>query len=169
MHNLKVNEQIKSSEVMLILDSGEKHGVISRQDAMDMASDHGLDLVQVSSRKNGQVPVCRMTDYGKMKYKQSKKEKKQQHHITVKEMRINFSIDVHDLMTKNNKVNSFLKKGYKVKYVLLLKGRQRSLFGKKELSEKMGSLVSQFKDMADCDDPTFSRDSAIVMIHPKTV
>jgi translation initiation factor IF-3 len=169
MHDLKVNEQIKSSEVMLILENGEKHGVVSRSEALAMADDEGWDLVQVSPARNGQAPVCKMADYGKMKYKQSKKEKKQQHHITVKEIRVNFAIDEHDLATKNNQVKNFLKKGHKVKYVLQLKGRQRSLFGKEDLTEKINSLASEFLSLADCDKPAFSRDSAIVMMHPKTI
>jgi translation initiation factor IF-3 len=167
MHDFKVNEQIKSNRVMLVLENGDKHGVITTKEALSIADSLGLDLIQVSPGGKGKDPVCKTADYGKMKYKQSKRDKKQQHHITVKEIRINFMIDPHDLNTKNKRVEGFLKKGYKVKYVLQLKGRQRSLFRKEDLVNKLNSLVPQFEHLADCDKPSFTTDSAIIMMHPK--
>jgi len=113
---------------------GNQLGVVSRSEALDIAADRKLDLVKIAP--TAKPPVCKIMDYGKFKYEQSKKEKeskKKQKMIQVKEIRLSINIDSHDMMTKANNVNKFLKNGDKVKGAGRGKGRKR---GKKEGGEE---------------------------------
>jgi translation initiation factor IF-3 len=104
---------------------GNQLGVVSRSEALDIAADRKLDLVKIAP--TAKPPVCKIMDYGKFKYEQSKKEKeskKKQKMIQVKEIRLSINIDSHDMMTKANNAIKFLKNGDKVKVSLRFKGRQ---------------------------------------------
>ena len=99
----RLNEDITSSEVRLISEDGEQLGVVSIEVALDKAREVGLDLIEVGP--NTKPPVCKILDYGKLKYEEKKKQqlsKKKQHVIKVKEIRLRPRIDDHDLMTKLN-------------------------------------------------------------------
>ena len=120
----RVNERIRIREVRLIDEEGNQIGVIPTREALDMARERGLDLVEVAP--NASPPVCRLMDYGKFRYEQSRKErdsKKNQHVVKVKEVRIEPKIGDHDLETKGRQAAKFLESGDKVKLTVLFRGR----------------------------------------------
>ena len=121
----QINEQIRDRSVRVVAEDGEQLGVMSSQEAMTIADEKGLDLVKVSP--SAKPPVCKIMDYGKFRFEQSKKikeAKKNQKIIVLKEMRLSAMIDTHDLEVKANTVNKFLKAGDKVKISIRFKGRQ---------------------------------------------
>ncbi|MCR5202845.1 MAG: translation initiation factor IF-3 [Lachnospiraceae bacterium] len=123
--NLSVNEQIRDKEVRLIGEKGNQLGVMSAKDAMKLAREQDLDLVKVAP--NAKPPVCKIVDYGKYRYEQSRKEKearKKQKTTEVKEIRFSPNIDVNDLNTKANQARKFITKGDKVKVSLRFRGRE---------------------------------------------
>jgi len=120
----RVNERIRIREVRLIDDEGNQVGIIQTRDALEMARERGLDLVEVAP--NAIPPVCRLMDYGKFRYEQSRKERdsrKTQHVIRLKEVRIEPKIGDHDLETKGRQAAKFLDGGDKVKLSVLFRGR----------------------------------------------
>jgi len=121
----RVNERIRIREVRLIDDAGEQVGIIATRDALEMARERGLDLVEVAP--NAIPPVCRLMDYGKYRYEQSRKEResrKNQHVVELKEVRIRPKIDDHDLETKGRQAAKFLDAGDKVKLTVTFRGRE---------------------------------------------
>lgn len=119
-----VNERIKFKEVQLIGPEGENFGKVSSKEALQKSLDLGLDLYCVSPNSN--PPVCRILDYGKYKFDKEKKEreaKKNQKKTIVKEIRFTATTDKHDLETKARAAIEFLKKAYKVKVSVFIKGR----------------------------------------------
>lgn len=119
-----MNERIRIREVRLIDEEGNQVGVIATRDALEMARERGLDLVEVAP--NASPPVCRLMDYGKYRFEQSKKERdsrKNQHVIKLKEVRIEPKIGGHDLVTKGRAAQRFLDGGDKVKINVLFRGR----------------------------------------------
>jgi translation initiation factor IF-3 len=122
---LRVNDQIRISPVRLIDEDNNQVGVVETEEAKRMATDAGLDLVEVSGASR--PPVCRIMDYGKWKYAQQKKEQKAKAHAKkseLKGMRLRPNIDDHDLSIKVNKAREFLEDGDKVQFVMLFRGRQ---------------------------------------------
>ena len=121
----RVNERIRIREVRLIDEEGTQVGIIPTRDALEMARQRGLDLVEVAP--NAVPPVCRLMDYGKFRYEQSRKEResrKNQHVVELKEVRIRPKIDDHDLETKGRQAAKFLDAGDKVKLTVLFRGRE---------------------------------------------
>jgi translation initiation factor IF-3 len=120
-----VNDQISHPEVRLIDLEGNQVGIIKTEDAQRMADDAGVDLVQVAAKAD--PPVCRLLDYGKLKYKAQKKaaeaRKKTATH-TVKEIRVRYSTDTHDLDTKVRMARRFLDGGDKVRFLMRFRGRE---------------------------------------------
>ena len=119
----RVNEQIRVREVRIVGDGGST--VVPIRQALDMAHDQGVDLVEISP--NAQPPVCRIVDYGKFKYDQMKREKeakKKQHVVEIKEIRLTPNIDTNDLNTKMNAARKFLQGGDRVKITLRFRGRE---------------------------------------------
>jgi translation initiation factor IF-3 len=109
----------------VIDDEGRQLGVLNIRDALETAERAGLDLVEVAP--SAEPPVCKITDYGKLRYEQSKKEKegrKAQHVIKVKEIKVSATITEHDLGIKVRQAHSFLEKGNKVKVSCFLRGRE---------------------------------------------
>lgn len=122
-----VNESIKAKEVRVIGPDGEQIGIMSSDNALRTAYDKGLDLILISP--NAQPPVCRITDYGRYRYEQEKREKeakKKQNIIEVKEVQLSCRIDTHDFETKVKHALRFLGEGNKVKVVLRFRGREMS-------------------------------------------
>ena len=120
-----INEQIRDREVRVVSADGEQLGVMSSRDAMKLAREAELDLVKIAPK--AQPPVCKIIDYGKYKYEQSRREKeakKKQKTIEVKEVRLSPNIDVNDLNTKIAAARKFLAKGNKVKVTLRFRGRE---------------------------------------------
>jgi len=124
---LNVNEKIRAREVRLINQNGENVGVVSTLDALNMARDVGLDLLEISP--NAVPPVCKIMDYGKWKYEESKKQseaKKAQKVVETKELKIRPNIDVHDFQVKIKAAERFIDDGNKVKFTVRFKGREIS-------------------------------------------
>lgn len=123
--DLRVNRQIRAHEVRLIDENGEQKGVMKTFDAIRMAEEAGLDLVEVSPNAN--PPVCKILDFGKYRYELEKKQrdaKKNQAVIKVKEIRMQPKIDKHDLETKSKFIAEFLTEGNKVKVSIRFRGRE---------------------------------------------
>ena len=120
-----INEQIRDKEVRLVGADGEQLGVVSVKEAQSMAREQGLDLVKVAPKAN--PPVCKIIDFGKFRYEQTKREKeakKKQNIISVKEVRLSPNIEEHDINTKMKQANKFLTKGDKVKVSVRFRGRE---------------------------------------------
>ena len=116
---------IRVPQVRLIGVDGSQLGLHNTDDAMRIAMDQGLDLVEVSP--NSDPPVCKIMDYGKFKYEQAmkaKKAKKHQHVVQIKEIKFRPKIDIHDYETKKRHVIRFLEAGAKVKVTIMFRGRE---------------------------------------------
>ena len=122
----QINEEIRAEEVRLIDENGEMRGIVSIDEALRLADEANLDLVNISP--NAAPPVCKILDYGKYRYEQQKKEKtakKNQHVTEIKEIRLSASIEDHDVEVKAKNAIKFLKDGDKVKVSLRFRGRER--------------------------------------------
>lgn len=116
---------IRAPQIRVVDEAGEQLGIMSPEDALRDAEAKGLDLVEVAP--NAQPPVCRMIDYGKYRYQQSKRlkeAKKHQHTITLKEIKYRPKISTHDFDFKTNHVKEFLLAGNKVKLTIMFRGRE---------------------------------------------
>ena len=121
----RTNEQITASEVRVISSTGQQLGIISIREALNHAEDEGYDLVEVSP--DARPPVCKIIDYGKLKYREqkSKKEaKKKQKTIEVKEIKMRPGIDKHDYQVKVKALAKFIGEGNKVKVSMRFRGRE---------------------------------------------
>jgi len=121
----RINYQITSPTVRLIDEEGKQVGIVSIKEALKIAQEKELDLVEISKEAN--PPICKILDFGKYLYEQSKKEQKQKAKSRadkLKEVRISARISDHDLQTKINQARKFLEKKYKVSVSLFLKGRE---------------------------------------------
>ena len=122
---MPINEQIKANKVQVIDEQGEKRGVMGIHDALDLAYKKKLDLVLVAP--NAEIPVCKIMNYGKYKFEQSKKEKeakKKQKIFEIKEIRITPNIEQHDFEFKLKNAQKFIEDGYKVKITVRFRGRE---------------------------------------------
>ena len=150
----RVNELIDESVVVLIDHEGENRGEISIGDAMEMAADAGLDLVEVSP--NAKPPVCKILDYGKYKYQAQKKAseaRKKQKTIEIKEIKMRPNIDTHDYDVKMRAIRRFFENGDKVKVTLRFRGREMA-------HQELGvQLLNKVKDETE--------EQAKVESHPK--
>jgi translation initiation factor IF-3 len=120
-----VNDRIRAREVRVIDENGEQMGIMFARDALILARQRDLDLVEVAP--NAVPPVCRLLDYGKFRYEQTKKERdsrKTQHNAVIKEVRLEPNIAEHDLETKVKMARRFLEDGDKVRLTVQFKGRQ---------------------------------------------
>ena len=143
MHQL--NEEIRDKEIRLIGETGEQLGIMSSADALHIADERGLDLVKISPQAT--PPVCKLMNYGKYRFEQSKREKearKNQHVVEIKEIRMSPGIDVGDFNTKLKNAQKFLKDGNRVKVTVRFRGREMA---HTSLGEQ---LLKQFG--ADCDE-----------------
>ncbi len=109
----------------LIGEDGQQLGIVNLQTALDAADEANLDLVEIAP--NASPPVCRILDYGKFRYEKQRKvkqNKKKQHTVQVKEIRLRPAIDDHDLLTKLAKAQKFLADGSKLKFTVMFRGRE---------------------------------------------
>ena len=123
----RLNNEITADKIRLISEKGEQLGIVSLEAALEQTQESGLDLIEIAP--NGRPPVCKMVDYGKLKYEKKKKQqqsKKKQHVIKIKEIRLRPRIEEHDLMTKLNQGRKFLSNGAKLKVTLMFRGRELS-------------------------------------------
>jgi len=121
----RINERIRVPEVRLIDEKGEQVGVVKIQDALDLAREKDLDLVEISAE--ARPPVCRLLDYSKYKYEQEQRRKaarKHQQQVTVREMKLRPKIATHDYETKKGHILRFLKHQDKVKVTIMFRGRE---------------------------------------------
>jgi translation initiation factor IF-3 len=142
---IRTNDRIRAREIRVIDDEGQQIGILTPYDALKMAREKNLDLVEISPTAT--PPVCRIMDYGKFLYQQEKKEreaKKHQKVIVVKEVKFRINVDDHDYETKKNHVLRFLDEGDKVKATIFFRGREmtRTNLGR-EILERL------IKDIAD--------------------
>ncbi|MBB3063785.1 translation initiation factor IF-3 [Limibacillus halophilus] len=120
-----MNDMINVRKVRIIDAEGENRGVVTIEEALDLAAESGLDLVEISP--NVDPPVCKVMDYGKFKYEAQKKKneaKKKQKIIEIKEIKMRPNIDQHDYDVKMRAINRFLEDGDKVKVTLRFRGRE---------------------------------------------
>jgi translation initiation factor IF-3 len=151
---VRVNNMIRARQVRVIDEEGNQLGIMSPYDAIREAEERGLDLVEVAAK--AVPPVCRIMDYGKYRYQQSKRakeSKKHQHTITVKEIKYRPKIDEHDFQFKTNHVREFLQEGDKVKITIMFRGREMAHpeFGREILQKVVEStkdLVTEPVDVA---------------------
>ena len=123
----RVNDRIRAPEVLVIDENGEKRGVMPIEDALALAEEAGLDLVEVAPNAN--PPVCKILDYGKFKYQAQKRAaeaRKKQKTIEVKEIKMRPTIDTHDYEVKMRSLRKFISKGDKVKVSIRFRGREVS-------------------------------------------
>jgi len=154
---------IRVREVSVIGDDGEPLGIIPTEEAIKMAEDQGLDLVEVAPNSN--PPVCRVMDYGKHKYKASKKAheaKKKQKIVHVKEVKFRPNTDQHDFDFKMKHVQRFLENGDKAKVVIFFKGREivHREFGQKVLER----IAEQTEDIAIIEQSAKQEGRTLVMV-----
>jgi translation initiation factor IF-3 len=122
---LRVNRDVRAPKVRVITEKGEQLGIMSSREALERAIEMGMDLVEIAP--NADPPVCKIIDYGKLRYQQTKKDKenkKAQHQVKVKELKLKPNIDKHDLGIKINHAREFLSKGHKVRFTCMFRGRE---------------------------------------------
>ena len=129
---MPINYDIDAAEVRVVDDTtGEQLGVLPLREAVSKATAKGLDLVLMAAKSN--PPVCKIMDYGKYKYEQSKKAnlaKKRQHVMQIKEVKVGANTDIHDMDVKMKAAKKFLSQGNKVKVSLRFRGREMAHTGR---------------------------------------
>jgi translation initiation factor IF-3 len=164
---VRVNRRIRAREVRVIGSEGNQVGVIRLDEALRLAEEEGLDLVEVSP--NTVPPVCRIMDYGKFKYERKKKlqeSRKKQAVIQMKELKIRPKIDEHDLQIKLKYLKSFLEDGDKVKITMMFRGREIAL-GQAGM-KIMKDIVAQVSEFAVAEkEPKFEGRNVVMVLLPK--
>ena len=151
----RINEKIRGKEFRIISFDGEQLGIMTAEQALNLASSQGYDLVEIAP--SATPPVCKIMDYSKYKYEQTRKlkeAKKNQKQVVVKEIKVTARIDSHDLETKLNQVTKFLEKENKVKVTLVLFGREKmhanlGVTTLDEIAEKFAETAEVEKKYAD--------------------
>ena len=150
VQDYRVNRQIRAREVRLIDETGKQVGIVSLQEALKLAEEKGLDLVEIAPQ--AKPPVCKIMDYGKFKYELKKKErearkKQREHQIEVKDIRMKVRIEEHDLRVKLKHMREFLEDGDKVRVRLRFRGRENI---HPELGEKLFKrIVEELQDVSE--------------------
>ena len=146
---MQLNEEIRDKEVRVISADGEQLGIMSAKEALKKAEEKNLDLVKIAPQ--AQPPVCKIMDYGKYRFEQTKTAKESQKHqriIETKEIRLSLNIDTHDFDTKANQAMKFLKTGHKVKVSIRFRGREMAhpQIGE-ETMKKFAEVCSEFSSV----------------------
>lgn len=144
---MRRNDQIRVREVRLIGADGEQLGIVERNQALQMARDAGLDLVEVAA--TAEPPVCRIMDYGRYKYEAQKKKqeaKKRQTVIQIKEIKLRPKTDEHDYQTKVGHVRRFIEGGDRCKVTIFFRGRE--IVHKDRGQTMLERVVEDTKDIA---------------------
>ena len=140
----RINEQIKVSPLRIIGENGEQLGVVERDAALRLATEAGLDLVEVAP--DVRPPVCRLMDFGKFKYRQAKRShKSKSHEVKLKEIRIRPKTEAHDRDTKIRRAREFLEAGDKVMVNMLFRGREMAHLD--FATQNMQAFVEQLADV----------------------
>lgn len=167
INDLMINEEIRDREVRVVDQNGAQLGVMPVKQALDMAEEMQLDLVKIAPQ--ARPPVCKIMDYGKYRFEQSKKERefrKNQRVITVKEVRLSATIEDHDIDVKLKNAIKFLKDGNKVKATIRFRGRQitHSEIGRQVMTE----FAERIKEYGTVDKtPQIEGRNMSMMISPK--
>ncbi|MFN3870675.1 MAG: translation initiation factor IF-3 [Aquificaceae bacterium] len=154
MQEYRVNRQIRAKEVRLIDEKGKQIGIVPLQEALKIAEEKGLDLVEVAPQAN--PPVCKILDYGKFIYELKKKEKEarkkqKEHAIEVKDMMLSLRIDEHDLQVKLRHMREFLMDGDKVRVRIRFRGRENL---HPELGDKLANrIIEELSDVGQLEAP----------------
>lgn len=159
----RINERIRVPEVRLIDEKGNQIGIVRTDDALRMARDKNLDLMEVSP--NSRPPVCKICDYGKFKYEKKKKDhaaKKKQVVIKTKEVQLRPTTEEHDLDYKFKNIRQFLEDGDKAKISIMFRGREMAYVdqGRKVLER----LVDQMKDCSTVESPPKLEGKKLIVI-----
>jgi translation initiation factor IF-3 len=159
----RVNEQIRIPQIMVIGENGESLGLMSPEEARRIAYDNGLDLVEVAP--NARPPVCKIMDYGRFRYEQRKRTKKQ-HQTETKILKLRPKTDPHDLETKLRHARRFLEDGDRVRFVVRMRGRERAVT--ERWVAQLNNLIDQLKDVAHVTGPpTLEGGGVTATIEPK--
>jgi translation initiation factor IF-3 len=162
-----INEKIRVKEVRLIDENGAMVGVVPTYDAIRMAREKELDLVEVSPK--AAPPVARIMDYGKFKYETAKKAaeaKKKQTIIQVKEMKLGLKIEEHDLQFKLKHLRGFLEEGDKIKLTIMFRGRE--VLHRDKGEQLAVKVIDALKDVGDVEQrPKFDGRNIIIVFGPK--
>lgn len=166
--NLRINRQIRAPRVRVIGPDSKQVGVIPTREALTLAEEAGLDLVEIAP--NVDPPVCKIIDYGKYRYDQTKREKeskKSQHQVKVKEIKLKPNIDEHDFLTKQKQARQFIEKGNKVKVTCSFRGREMAY---PEIGEKLVQrMCDGLEDVAQAESAVkMMGRSLIVVLAPST-
>lgn len=166
--SLKINKQIRAVKVRVIGFDGQQLGILPLKEALDLAKEEDLDLVEVAP--NAEPPVCKIMDYGKYRYDATKREKdnkKAQHQVRIKEVKLKPNIDENDFLTKLKQAKSFIEKGNKVKITCSFRGRELAYpeLGRKVIS-KMSEGLQEVGNLES--EPVLMGRSLICVIAPGT-
>ena len=165
----QINERIRFPEIRVIDSDGAQLGIITPNEAMEIADERGLDLVLVS--ETADPPVCRIMDYGKYKFEQEKKAreaKKKQHTADVKDVKMRYKIDEHDYQVRINQAKRFLKAGDKVKATVNFRGREiQHAHLAKELLDRMATDLATEADIQQA--PKREGRNMMMFLSPKKV
>ena len=162
----KANERIRSPQVQVINSEGKNLGTLPTQEAINIAKQEGLDLIEISPNAN--PPVCKIIDIGKYKYDLQKKAnnaKKKQKTVSLKELKLRPGTEIHDYNFKLKNAKKFLSKGDKVKFTVRFKGREMQHV---ELGKKlMNRIIEDTKDIGKVEThPKFEGKQMIMIIQP---
>ncbi|MCH5353359.1 MAG: translation initiation factor IF-3 [Acutalibacter sp.] len=164
---LQINEQIRDKELRVVDSDGSQLGIMSLQQALDLAEQRNLDLVKIAPQ--AKPPVCKIIDYGKYRFEQSKREKEQrknQRVVEIKEVRLSLNIDTHDFETKKNHAVRFISEGNKVKASIRFRGRE---MGHPELGQEiMRRFAEAMSDVANVEKaPKLEGRTMLMFLAPK--
>ncbi len=166
----RINEKIKAPKLRVVDENGKQIGIMSRDEALSLAYEKGLDLVEVAPNAN--PPVARIMDYGKFKFMQKKKEKEakkaQSHQQKLKEIKLRLSISDHDLDVKMKHAREFLEDGYKVQVRIFLRGRE--IEHKERAKTLLDKVIGKLIDIATFETKPFKEESRdlITIFTPKS-
>lgn len=141
MKDTRINHQIRARELQVIGENGENFGTLPFSEAMKLAGEQNLDLIEISPNSN--PPVAKIADYGKFQYDQKKKQKQQKasaHIVETKTIQIKPATGEHDLQLKAKKISEWLKEGHRIKLDLFLAGRAKYM-DRKFLDERMQRVL----------------------------
>ena len=162
----RTNEKIRATQVRVINSDGQNLGTLSTQEAINIAKQKGLDLIEISPNAN--PPVCKIIDIGKYKYdlqKKANKAKKKQKTVNLKEIKLRPVTEIHDYNFKIKNAQKFLSKGDKVKFTVLFKGRemQHTHLG----HELMQRIINDTNDLGKVEvQPKFEGRQIIMIVQP---
>lgn len=164
---IRVNHRIRVPEVRVIGADGNMLGVMATHEAMRMAQDQGLDLVEINPKS--MPPVCKILDFGKYKYEEKKKNaeaKRKQTIVEVKEVKLRPKTDDHDLAFKVKAARRFLEAGHKVKFTVRFRGRE--ITHPEKAHEQLNTLIQGVEDLANVETrPAMEARTMMLIVAPK--